>query len=263
MTDSSIQSKMITPYDSHAVKEISIRDFGQEVSKTLIHQHQNTPYKKGNEFTPFAQPWMLIILLIGFSCIAYVKAAHNKRFLMLARTLINWKVAKQIIRFEKVYSHPVNLILNFVFLIATPLFFSLSYVIKINSEVNYFNLFSLILLPILVYLIGKLIVYKYSAWLFSEQEAIEEYVFQANLFNKLLGIIFLILSTFILYSTFSENTFITVGLIATLILSSIQLIRGAIIGIEYNKNLFMIILYLCTLEILPWLVLIKLVNNSL
>jgi hypothetical protein len=253
----------VIPYDGLYEQPYTIYLWSVDVYSVSKEYHNSIPYKEGTPVINFVQPWMLFLLLIGFLGIAYVRAFHRKRFSMLFQTFINWKLSKQIIRYEKVYTHPANLILTLIYLFSIPLFLALSYKITSSSQFALSQLFFIIQIPLLFYILLKFIAYRFTAWLLDEKEVIEEYVFQANLFNKYLAVSYLILSTLLLYSRFSPNVLIGIGLAILLSFLLFQVIRGLIIGIENGKSLYLIILYLCTLEILPWLILGKWINTGL
>lgn len=204
---------------------------------------------------------MLILLLFCFGSLAFVRGVFRKRFSMLFQTFINWKLSKQIIRYEKVYTHPVNLLLLLNFILCVPLFFTVSTLKYGHWELSAFRLFLFILIPLLAYLLIKFLLYQFSAWLMDEKEAIDEYIFQTNLFNKYLGVVFLLLASFIIYSAVPYQLIFYLGLSILIFFLAFQLVRGVIIGIQKSKSLHFIILYLCTLEILPWLILGKWLNN--
>lgn len=244
----------------------SIKDLAtvsSELSVPLLQHYQKIPYYNGIQKVAFSQAWILILLVVLFAGLAYAKAIYSKRFNLLAKTVINWKVAKSIIRFEKVYSHPVNLILNTIFILSAALFLGLCFSIKYSNQPLDSYFFLGLLGPITSYLISKLILYKFSGWIISDSEIIEEYVFQANLFNKILGVILLLINSLLIYSSINAGILISIGFSSFLLLFFLQLTRGVFIGREKGVKYLPIILYLCTLEILPWLILIKLVKTLL
>lgn len=237
-------------------------EIAREVAHELIEIEQQNAYKSGHPKEKNYPQWLLFVFLIAFLGIAYARSTYRKRFSLLMKTLIHWKVAKQIMRFEKVYIHPVNLILNANFLFSLSLFFSFSFLITEHDEFNLLNVFPVILAFLVSFIILKLLLYKFSEWLFDVNEVIEDYIFQANLFNKFLGVLFLGLNIFILFSTFSTTLLVKIGFFSLLIIYAIQLFRGLNVGVHHHAKWYLIILYLCTLEILPILLLIKWVKSS-
>lgn len=207
--------------------------------------------------------WILGFLLVALMTIAIVKAFQPKRVNMLISTLTNWKIGKQIIRYEKVHSHPVNIGLSFVFISASSLFLALCAVEFYSFEIGLTQIWLSIMLGIGVYSILKIIIYKLSAFLLIEDYVFKEYTFHTLLFAKLLGVVCLFGVALFEYSYLPKtNTAILVGSISA-ILFLFQLIRGVQIGQQKTQNLLSIILYLCTLEILPLIVLSKWVLGEL
>jgi len=260
---SSEQLLHITPYNGTYKQHYSKEEWVEDVVAYNVYYNSKIHYKQGVLKHSTAESWMLLILIFGFTSLAYVRTLHRKRFNMLVQTFANWKVSKQIIRYEKVYAHPVNILLSINFILCFPLFFCLWAREILDIEYNLTQLYFSILGPLLIYIILKLLVYKSSGWILKLNETIEEYVFQANLFNKYLGVVYLILICFMLYSPISMIFLAQLGFVILVLFLSFQLIRGVIIGIENGINLYLIFIYLCTLEILPWLVLGKWVKNLL
>lgn len=262
-TQYSDQPLHITPFYGQYEQHYSKAEWVEDVVAYNAYYNSQINYKQGVLKHSLVENWMLFILLFGFTSLAYVRTMYRKRFNMLVQTFSNWKVSKQIIRYEKVYAHPVNILLTINFILCFPLFFCLWAAALLEINYSLIPLYFSILGPLLIYIVLKLLVYKGSGWLVALNEPIEEYVFQANLFNKYLGVVYLILISFMMYSPISSDFLAQTGLAILVIFLSFQLIRGVIIGIENGINLYLIILYLCSLEILPWLVLGKWVKSLL
>jgi hypothetical protein len=215
-----------------------------------------------NSFTN-KSPWLVIILIICFSLIAFIRGFHRKRLKLISKAFINWKFGKQIVRYEKVYTHPVNIALVLNFHISTSLFFSFLIFDFIEPSVPPLKLLGISMLAIFIYSIAKLIIYKFTAWTLESKELVNEYVFHVNLINKFLGLIFLVLCLFLSFSKVPYEPIYWVGISAIIISIGIQTIRGVFIGRQKSNDLIFIILYLCTLEILPLLIMVKLILNEL
>ena len=241
-------------------------DYNAWVNEVVLSSKEftlETTTFQGSSLEHNSPTWIIFMLLIGFSCLAISRSVYRKRFTMLYKTLGNWKLSKQIIRYEKVYTHPVNILMSFNFILLFPLFFSIVYVRLYSPSTNLGQFYFYLLIPLVIYLLVKLVSYQFSAWLWNEKGVIEEYLFQSNLFNKYLGVVFLILTSLVVYSQI-ELTSLAFAALGAIGLSAIfQLSRGVMIGLENGKHLFFIIAYLCTLEILPWLVFGKLITTSL
>jgi hypothetical protein len=253
----------VETYDGTYHKAYSYKQWSNDVVVHANNYLSQVKYHQGELKESQTSNWIVIILLIVFSAIAYTKSFHQKRFGMLLKGFFNWKISQQIIRYEKVYFHPVNVILSVVFLVVTALFFALAYQSFYVSDVNLALLTFLIGLGIVFMALIKVAFYNFSSWLLSISEPMQDYIFQSSLFNKLFGLINFILIVLLLYSPLSDKVVIGISLLSLLIFMLMQLVRGLLIGIQNAIPMHLIILYLCTLEILPWLIIGKWIGNLL
>lgn len=207
--------------------------------------------------------WFFILLLFCLSLIAFVRAFHRKRFVLISKILLNWKLGKQIIRYEKVYTHPVNLALILNYLLVLPVFSALCIYRYFQTDYSVALISLWLFLGLLLFQVGRFLLYLFSAWIFEEKEIIDEYIFHVNLLSKFQGMVFLILLVLMLYTSISLPLIINTALFILLLSLGIQILRGVRIGFQKTKNLILIILYLCTLEILPLLILVKKVIQAI
>lgn len=238
------------------------KDFANDVYNTSSEYLQNRTFFNG-ESKERLPGWLAIAFLCCFALTAFVRGFHRKRLNLITKTLLNWKFGKQIVRYEKVYTHPVNIALIINFLIATPLFFALCYNEFSQNLIGLFNLGLIFSIALILFGIAKLALYKFSGWVFHSSEEMREYIFHVNLIAKFLGIIFFILTIFLAYSPINHLLIWWTGISILYIAIGLQILRGTLIGLQKSKDLILIILYLCTLEILPLLVMGKLVLNEL
>ena len=96
-------------------------------------------------------------------------------------------------------------------------------------------------------------------YLFDIQKLFHSYVFQQVSFLNLLGVLLLPFNSFLIFGAPNQP----ILLVATLVISGLILLRGFIKSIKtYQKliinNFFYFILYLCTLEIAPYIFIYKL-----
>lgn len=253
----------IKPFDGVYNPTYSYKQWVLDVTVYAQDHLSKVEYHKGEPQTSSVPNWVPIVLIIVSALVAYSKSYYGKRFNMILKGMFNWKVSQQIIRYEKVYAHPVNLILTLVFLITTSLFFTFVYHKNYNQLIEPAYLFALMAVFLLAFGLVKLLLYSTSAWLFDVNEVMEDYSFQNTLFNKLYGLLNLVLITFLLYAPINDQLILGISLVSLLIFMLMQLIRGLLIGIQNAIPVHLIILYLCTLEILPWLIIGKWIGNIL
>jgi hypothetical protein len=92
----------------------------------------------------------------------------------------------------------------------------------------------------------------------SKKDLTDEYIFNVDLANQLLGLLLIPIVIGLAYIPFGKEVFISIGLIIIVFLYLFRLGRGIRIGLAKLKlSYFYLFLYLCTLEILPLAVLVR------
>ena len=128
---------------------------------------------------------------------------------------------------------------------------------------TWFSIFYLIVFFIVnAYFLVKIFLYKILGSVFSQREKTGELVFNMMLYHNVLGMILLPLSTIhsVLPGFGPFSLFIVPGLIAVFYLLSVT--RSIYFAIREGISIFYLILYLCALEILPILLVVKLAING-
>ncbi len=106
----------------------------------------------------------------------------------------------------------------------------------------------------------KYFVILFTGWVFNAPDSAAEYRFIVFLINKLIGVLFIPILFIIAYSNNeTKNIVITVALcIAVLLLALRYLVSLARIRKNLNLSAFHFFIYLCAVEIMPLLVIYKL-----
>jgi len=128
-----------------------------------------------------------------------------------------------------------------------------------------FTFYLQIFIGVLLFLFLKFLMIKISEKIFKTRELSTAYIFNYNIFIFFEGLMLLPLLTLIIYLSGDYSSKILIGSVF-LILSIIvfRLFRGMIIGISSkNFQLFQLFLYFCTHEIIPILLIAKLVKDYL
>lgn len=231
-----------------------------------IAYHKSTKvgsYQEGIPKNNSYQNWSIIILILCFIMLAFSKAKYAKRIDLLIKSLKSWKFGKQVIRYERVYSHPTNIILLLIFLFSTSLFIQKALLVDTFRDLSGLQLFfSIACLFVGIYLLKILILLSVGK-IFEISEFTNEYIFHFLLFLKLTGVLLLPISIFYLYSSVGNTLSIWLGICILIAAYFARIIRAFLIGLQANEKLYTIFLYLCTLEILPSLVIGKFIKDML
>lgn len=204
--------------------------------------------------------WQMLILLLTILFMGFVKAFSNNRFKQGIKALLNYSVAQEITREEKVFFHRSNLFFTAIHLLTTALFvFQLRD--GLNSGVEEVNNFSFFL-SILVFLCGmysvKYIFFRLLSFTFNDVSVALEYIFNVSLYNSLQGALFIpILSVAYFTEVSIHFTLLYIAIPLLIFVFLLRLFRLLKIGQHKGVSYVYIFVYICTLEILPLVVLYR------
>ncbi len=198
-----------------------------------------------------------ILLVIGLFIVAIAKLAAPKRFDDFILVLGNDKYLKIYARDQKFFD-------KFDALLFTNLVLSVSvFCFIVFKQVNETNTISgntmfKLTFSIGVFILIKVLIERLIGSVFEIDKLVDQYIFQKISFKNYLGILLLPLNALLLYS-FQPTLPIIYGIISLLLLVNII---GLISSFKTHQsliknNLFYFILYLCALEIAPYIILYK------
>jgi hypothetical protein len=211
------------------------------------------------EITTPGTDWLTIILFLAFVILASVSAGFSKYISSLFQSLINYPTAFRMFR-EKNYSvlhgaFRLEVLFYFVFSIFVFQIFVLS---STNNSFYNITVFGKIFAVVIVYFLAKKLAYHALGSIFIDAADTAEFLFNMDNFNRGAGIILFPIVALIAYFP-SENPLIAVvlGVFTTLVFYIMLLKRGISILLKKQFPIFYLFLYLCTLEILPLLLIYK------
>jgi hypothetical protein len=150
--------------------------------------------------------------------------------------------------------------LNLLFVLCGGLFITLFAEFNRWSQLAFWQLFVYATAILLIVYVVKFAVISFTGWVFNAKEAAAEYRFVVFLINKLLGILIIPLLFLIAYSNDAVQN-ISVTIVICLAIFSLA-IRYLVSLARIRKNLsvtaFHFFIYLCAVEIIPLLVIYKL-----
>ena len=198
--------------------------------------------------------WVTLIMVGCILIIAILKVIYPKRFNDFIRLPVsnNYFLAKG--KSEEV-RHPFSILLFVIQLISTSLFVNLFFLEKGKANVL---LFLQILFVVFVFIIVKTSIEKMIGAIFSIEKLIDHYIYEKLSYRNFLSLL-LIITNLIFY--FSIKPDLNTLLILTGILFLVNML---ILSYSYKNyrslifsNLFYFLLYICALEISPYLILYK------
>lgn len=146
------------------------------------------------------------------------------------------------------------------FLVLGTVFYSVFFHYNNNTEINYLVLVLVYFGPPLYYLV-KFMLVKVFEYLTETSQGYFEYLANYKVFFQIQGIVFLPLSVLLIFTGIETQKYLVFIIIGFLVLLSIfRTTLSILYGLRYGFSFIYIFLYLCTLEILPLVVLFKLFN---
>lgn len=234
-----------------------------QMVKSIFSNHLlQTKSIKPQAINPNTQNWIAPLLLLLVLMVAILRVFYQKKFTLFFQAAFSKRYSNQLTREENVLTQGVSVILLMVYLFSFSLFlyFVLNYYhITFYSEDSFINYLAIVLFSVLFYSI-KVILIKISGFIFNTLKDTSEYIFYQFLMFQFWGLLLSIICIVYLYGSYEINkTYLLYTGFAILIFSFIlRIIKSKEIASVKVYSPFYIFLYLCTLEILPVLILIKL-----
>jgi len=231
--------------------ETSIPTRGYQPIKEILF----TPTDKVNHI----DFWQTLILLFCVILLGFTRAFNMNRFKQVTKSLFSYKTATEIVREEKVFFHRVNLLLSGVHILVISLFiYQLNFLLSSDYQSTSFLFYLKIVTLVLVIYSLKYIFSRILAIILDEQSLASQYIFSISSYNNLLGIVFipvLFISSFTDLNPISILKYIALPLLFSIF--ALRLFRLIVIGSSKSISYVYIFLYICSLEILPLVVLVK------
>ncbi|MDA0972135.1 MAG: DUF4271 domain-containing protein [Bacteroidetes bacterium] len=201
--------------------------------------------------------WMFIILLVCLAILAYVQQSYPARFNRLFRATFNERMTRQVMREEMVFSHRASLLLLLTSGIVTSVLIVVlwNYISQTEHGFSHFALVLAILITTFLLRQGIRMVLDF---IIGRESGLREFNFVSSLVYKVLG---MSLIPVVLCATLTRPDIALYFLgLAGLLITAFAIYRwyrGWKIGRYAGSGVYHLMIYLCTLEILPIFVLIK------
>lgn len=209
------------------------------------------------------EPWIFIAIVICMGLLAYVHNMYPARFDKLFKATFNERMTRQVMREEMVFSHRASWLLLLVsacsFALVTTLF------VKWNghSTWNLPTLFFSILIALSLWVFVRQGIRTLLSYMVEEESGLIEFNFVSALIYKTLGFILLPVALLLAFVSKTMVLFLFVLLsVVVLFATGFRLYRGWKIGRHYKASEFYMIVYLCALELVPSLVLIRVILSN-
>ena len=198
-----------------------------------------------------------ILIVIGILFIALAKLLHPKRFNDFVFVLGDFKYLKIYAREQK-FLDGFDGLLFVNLIISSSIFILIIYQLILGEIEVSISLFFNLVVGIGVFILIKVLIERLIGSLFDIDILIDQYLFQKISYKNFIGVLLIPVNALLIYSFTASTKIILVILFFLFIISVIGLITS--FKAHQNlikKNLFYFILYLCALEIAPYLIIYK------
>ncbi|GEM_PF-1030702 len=211
----------------------------------------------------YSTDWITLLMIICLVLLAWIQTNHSKRLKQIFRSVALPYYTNQLEREGNLYNERITLGLSFVFL--TSISLTLFQLIRMEGlqpqGISPFIVFLTIFLGVVLYVQIKTFLVRISGTIFKTSEHAHAYQLNSLIFNDATGIFTFPFLLLVYYLQPEPFIWIVLGIIAILLIY--RFIRSIIIGLSNaGFSIFYLILYLCTLEILPFLLMVKLIRQQ-
>jgi len=224
----------------------------------LLSQTSNQPIVHFTEYHYL----IALILFLSYSIYVWLYVKNRKRIQQIVKAFYIARYANQLAREEASLVNRVTFFLSLLFLFSISLFFTqvIEYYGWEFPEINKSLLIPIIATGIVSIYFIKIITIRFLGFIFKVGKETGEYIQTLLFFINALGLFLLPLVVCIAFAhQIDASLFIHIGLVVITVFLLTRIIRGFIIGINSNHvSSVYLFLYLCTLEILPFVIMFKL-----
>jgi Domain of unknown function (DUF4271) len=239
---------------------ISDFDYQKELIQPLPYDSLYTVLKKvevvypGKKVLRSNPDWLVGVLLISFLLFASVRLIFNKYLSQLIQSTINYSTFTRTFRERYFNLFHASFRLDLVFSLILALFGYQSFnifKISLGAARTYYTY--LICLGIVFgYFLIKKTIYHIIGILTESKTEVQEYLFSITVYNRVLGLFLMpVTATIAFIPLANAEPMLYAGLAVIAIFYLMSLFRGAKIFLKKHFSISYLILYLCTLEFLP------------
>lgn len=232
--------------------------FSSLLNKTVLIEHSMLSY----DFyirEPFIANWVVILFVSIITLVAVLRTMGEKYLVSLTQSVFNNQTAIRLHREQLTSNRFIVFLIEILYYLSLSSF--LYHILKVfvnKLPATDFRLYLFVLVLTVAFVNVKRFVYGIISAVFEGQNETGEFLFYKRLSNHIVGL-FLLIPAFSMFfvSGILFNVLSIFGVFIIAIPSIIAILRGGAIILKKGFFVFYLILYLCTLEILPLLIVWK------
>jgi len=261
---SHFSNRYFCPRDTSKPVLVDLADMppaGKE-TQTELRSPPDLPAPVSHDLRP---DWLLGIIIASLILLAWLKLFYHKFLNQMMQSVSNFQLSVKLLRDQNLFSKRVAIALNINFVLIGGAFVYLIFgyynlqPFQLNDILSYLCYAGCLMLLLLV----RYVVLHITGYLFDNHHVFREYLHQIFLIYKSLGIYLIMLVIGLAYIREDLRIyFVYLGIILVFAAYFLRLFKGVRILMNKDVLIFYLILYLCTLEILPFLILYRFFSLS-
>lgn len=248
--------------DGHVVIQTRFSS-SKSIIPSVFGKHMLTP--KVGASLPRELPgfdWAFFVLLACVIAAVAARFIYHKRFSLLVRSFFVPRIANQLIREGNIKTEGITLTFRFIYftILSLVIFKAANASGIISGDIPEFLA---IVLFLIVFGVAKNLLIRLAGFVFKTTKETDNYLNNNIIFSSVAGIFLLPLCFLMFYfPEFLSGITINIVLIVLGLFLLYRLVRNFLTGITSDTyGLYYLFLYFCTVEILPWVVIVKLLTN--
>jgi len=236
----------------------------QFLQTTSVFKPHNLEPKHPGPLAINQQPddWITIVFLLCFFIFAWIQTSYSKRLNQILHAVARPHFVNQLERDGNLFKERITIGLGFNYYVVSSIFVYL--IFKefgfIPAELNSLTFTGLVFTGLFLFQLLKSLAIQFSGIIFDTTEPARQYQLIILIFNYIIGIV--LLPVVIIAFYWNSLNILIAGVIIVSFLIIYRILRSILTGHENKSyNLFYLFLYLCTLEILPLLVIFKVISK--
>ena len=215
-------------------------------------------------YTRYPSDWMIIVFILSLVIFGWIYAFFRKHIFSIFNASYDEKISFKIKEEKHTITERILFLLNIIFVVN---FSMLVYELMVFKGFYLFDqtgvaLYGIIVAMLVIIYLFKYLFYHFAGFVFNYLKEATLFLHNIFLFNKILG---LILFPIVIIIPFTTDNFarylLIIGCFIFVISFLFRLFRIFQLSIKINFSGFYLILYLCTLEILPLLLIGKIFHG--
>jgi hypothetical protein len=219
---------------------------------------------QSNSFGYTMDNFILISIIFSFILLAWSKVFFGKYIIQILRAAFNYSEAFKLYRDHTSIVDRCYWLLNIIFTISGGIFlFHLLKIIKpaLFDQNPFYTILGCFAFILTIYL-SRYLINKIIGYLLNQQETFNEFIHSIFIYLKVMGLALLPLVTIISFvSADYRSLLLILGATIIFLLYIISIFRATRIMFKKGILIFYWILYLCTIEFLPIILLYKFINS--